>query len=326
MSAIGPDCARIPGSAENARLLRLATRASVATAALLILIKLAAWLITGSVSVLASLVDSAMDACASLVNLVAVHWSLQPPDSEHRFGHGKAQALAALVQSAFIAGSALFVGLEAFDRLLHPRPIAEIGIGLWVLGFAMIATLALLGFQRFVIRRTGSPAIRADALHYVTDLATNGATLLALGLASSGWHGVDPVFGFGIGAFVLIGALGIGRDAVQLLLDHELPRPQREEIIALARAAPLVRGVHGLRTRQSGQTLILQLHLELDDELTLRQAHQVVMDAEARIRTRYPESDILIHQDPVSLGDEHGGNERDGAATAPADLPKLAMD
>ncbi len=293
-----------PGPAETARLLRLATYASVATATLLILVKLAAWLATGSVSVLASLVDSAMDAGASLVNLVAVHWSLQPPDDEHRFGHGKAQALAALVQSAFIAGSALFVGLEAFDRLLHPQPLAQVGVGLAILTFAMVATLALLAVQRYVIKRTGSPAIRADALHYATDLATNGVTLLALGLAAFGWHGVDPLLGLGIGAYVLYSAVRIAQDAIQLLLDRELPEDQRNEIMELARSTASVKGVHGLRTRQSGQLLIIQLHLELDDDLPLREAHRVAMEAEARIRARYPDSDIIIHQDPVSLGDE----------------------
>ncbi len=231
-----------PGPVETARLLRLATYASVATATLLILVKLAAWLATGSVSVLASLVDSAMDAGASLVNLVAVHWSLQPPDAEHRFGHGKAQALAALVQSAFIAGSALFVGLEAFDRLLHPQPLEQVGVGLAILTFAMIATLALLAVQRYVIKRTGSPAIRADALHYATDLATNGATLLALGLAAFGWHGVDPLLGLGIGAYVMYSAVRIAQDAVQLLLDRELPEDQRNEILELARSTPSVKG------------------------------------------------------------------------------------
>lgn len=288
----------------SARLLRLATYASVSTAALLILVKLAAWFATGSVSVLASLVDSAMDIGASLVNLFAVHWSLAPPDAEHRFGHGKAQPLAALVQAAFIAASAAFVGLEAFDRIIHPQPVAEVGVGLAVLGFAVVATLVLLAFQHSVIRRTGSTAIRADALHYATDLATNGATLLALGLAWFGWHGADPIFGLAIGAYVLVSALRIGYDAVQLLLDRELPQTERDEIIALASATPMVRGVHGLRTRQSGQLMIIQLHLELGDDLPLIEAHRIALDAERRIRTRYPESDIIIHQDPASLGDE----------------------
>ncbi|KAA6185668.1 cation diffusion facilitator family transporter [Thiohalocapsa marina] len=291
----------------NGRLLRLATYASVSTATLLILVKLIAWLATGSVSVLASLVDSIMDVGASLVNLLAVHWSLKPADAEHRFGHGKAQPLAALGQSAFIAGSALFVGLEAVNRLIHPRPVADAGIGLFILGFAMVATLALLVFQHSVIRRTGSTAIRADALHYATDLATNGATLLALGLAWFGWHGADPILGFGIAAFVLLSAVRIGHDAVQLLLDRELPQADRDEITALAKAGPEVRGIHGLRTRRSGQLLIIQLHLELDDQLPLSEAHRITLEAEQRIRARYPESDIIVHQDPASLGDEHHG-------------------
>jgi ferrous-iron efflux pump FieF len=298
--------ARLPAAdgAETARLLRLATRASVATAALLILAKLVAWLVTGSISVLASLVDSAMDAGASLVNLFAVHWSLQPADAEHRFGHGKAQPLAALGQSAFIAGSAVFLGLEAIDRMLHPQPVAEIGVGLMVIGIAIAATLALLALQHHVIRRTGSTAIRADALHYATDLASNGATVFALLLAGLGWHGLDPWFGLGIGAYVLFSALRIAYEAVQLLMDRELPSESREAILTLASAVPQVRGVHGLRSYRSGQTIMIQLHLELDDQLPLIEAHRTAIAVQQRLRQRYSDADILIHQDPVSLGDE----------------------
>ena len=293
-----------PSAADAKRLLRLATFASVTVAVVLLTVKLVAWLLTGSVSVLASLVDSGMDAGASLVNLLAVHWSLRPADAEHRFGHGKAQPLAALGQSAFIAGSAAFVGLEAIDRLLHPRPVAQPGIGLLILALAMLLTIGLLAIQRHVIQRTESTAIRADALHYATDLATNGATLVALALAWLGWQGADPWLGLGIGALVLGSALKIAYDAMQLLLDRELPAAQRNEIAALARNTPLVRGVHGLRTRKAGQLVIIQLHLELDDELPLRESHRAALDVEARIRSRYPDSDIIIHQDPVSLGDE----------------------
>ena len=293
-------------SAEAARLLRLATYASVATATLLIAGKLVAWLATGSVSVLASLVDSTLDAGASLINLLAVHWSLQPADAEHRFGHGKAQPLAALGQSAFITGSAVFLGLEGVDRLLHPRPVAAVGIGVAVLVLAIVATLALLAFQRYVIRRTDSPAIRADALHYFTDLATNAATLAALALAGAGLHGLDPVFGLGIGAYVLYSAVRIGREAVDALLDRELPDAEREAILEVARSVPMVRDVHGLRTRRSGQLIIIQLHLVMDDDLPLIEAHRAALEVERRIRARWPDSDIIVHQDPASLGDEAG--------------------
>ena len=289
---------------QTGRLLRLATYASVSTAVLLILAKLVAWLMTGSVSVLASLVDSTMDAGASLVNLFAVHWSLMPADREHRFGHGKAQALAALGQATFIAGSAGFLALQAVERLMHPQPLEELGVGFAVIAVALAATVALLSFQRHVIRRTNSPAIRADALHYATDLATNLATLVALTLAWAGWPGADPLFGLVIGAYVLYSAVQIGREAVNLLMDRELPAEQRRQIGALAAAVPGVRGVHGLRTRQSGQSAIIQLHLELDDEMPLASAHQVTLDTEAVIRAQYPSADITIHQDPVSVGPE----------------------
>lgn len=286
------------------RLLRLATYASVTTAVLLILAKLGAWLMTGSVSVLASLVDSTMDAGASLVNLFAVHWSLMPPDREHRFGHGKAQALAALGQATFIAGSAGFLALQAVERLLHPQPLQALGVGFAVVVIAIAATLALLAFQYHVIRRTNSPAIRADALHYATDLATNLATLIALTLAWAGWPGMDALFGLGIGAYVLYSAVQIGREAVHLLMDRELPADQRRQIAELAIGVTGVRGVHGLRTRQSGQCVIVQLHLELDDDLPLMSAHRVALDAEAAIRAHYPGADITIHQDPASVGRE----------------------
>ncbi|WP_369681281.1 cation diffusion facilitator family transporter [Chromatium okenii] len=288
-------------SIETGNLLRLATYASVATASLLIVAKLIAWLFTGSVSVLASLVDSAMDVAASLINLFAVRWSLLPPDAEHRFGHGKAQALAALGQAMFIAGSALFLGLQALDRLVHPRPVAEIGIGLIVIGLAMVATLLLLAIQHYVIRRTNSPAIRADALHYATDLITNAATLVALVLANAGWSGFDPLFGLAIGGYILYSAAQIGLEAVQLLMDHEIPAEERQHIVATVRSVPRVHGVHDLRTRQSGQTLIIQLHLELDDQLPLLSAHEIADEVEERLRAIYSDLDITIHQDPISL-------------------------
>ena len=288
----------------NARLLKIATYASVFAAGLLIVAKLIAWLMTGSVSILASLVDSVMDLGASLVNLFAVRYSLMPADAEHRFGHGKAEALAGLGQGTFIAGSAVFLVLHAIDRLLHPQPLSDLGIGMAVIGMAIVATLALLAVQHHVIRRTGSTAIRADALHYATDLSTNVATIIALVLAQFGWSTLDPIFALGIAAYILYGAGRIVRDAVQLLMDRELPEEDRERIMGIARDAPAVLGVHGLRTRQSGQTRVIQLHVELPDELPLIEAHKISLEVERRLREAYSDSDIIIHQDPSSLGDE----------------------
>lgn len=289
-------------SAEHGRLLRLATYASVGTAAVLILVKLGAWLLTGSVSVMASLLDSVMDAAASLVNLFAVRYSLRPPDIDHRFGHGKAEALAGLGQSAFIAGSAVFLSLHAVERLLNPEPLTQVGVGIAVMGFAIVATLALLAVQRHVIRRTQSTAIRADALHYATDLAANTATLVALVLASWGWPALDPLFALGIAAYILYSAYQIARDAVNLLMDRELDAQSREAILRAAAAVPGVLGVHGLRTRRSGPTPVIQLHLALADGLPLIEAHRVSLAVEAVLLDLMPGADVIIHQDPVSLG------------------------
>jgi ferrous-iron efflux pump FieF len=292
----------MPTTQEISQLLRLATWASVGTAALLIVAKLTALLATGSVSVMASLIDSLMDAGASLVNLLAVRYSLQPPDRKHRFGHGKAESLAGLGQSAFIAGSAVFLSLHGIDRLLHPQPLTQIGAGIAVMIFAMVATGALLTLQHHVIRRTQSTAIRADALHYATDLATNGATLVALALAALGWSGLDPLFALVIAAYILYSAYRIGADAVDLLMDRELAEEERARILQVAGAVAGVLGIHELRTRRSGQVPVIQLHVELEDELPLIEAHRISSAVEDAIRALYPQADVTIHQDPVSLG------------------------
>ena len=287
---------------DKARLLRLATRASVATAALLIAAKLAAWLLTGSVSVLASLVDSLMDAAASLVNLVAVRYSLEPADAEHRFGHGKAESVAGLAQATFIAGSAVFLMLHAVDRLLHPRPLEGVAVGVVVMVFAIAATLALLVVQRYVIKHTGSTAIRADSLHYRSDLLVNASIILALLLELRGWAGLDPLFALGIAGYILYSAWHIGHDAFQLLMDRELAPELVAQVRAAALAQPAVRGIHDLRTRQSGQTVFVQLHIELDAGMLLSEAHAVADRVEAAIRAALPGCDVIVHQDPVAAG------------------------
>ena len=286
--------------ARAGRLLRLATYASVATATVLIAAKLAAALMTGSVSVLASLVDSMMDVAASIINLLAVHYSLQPPDRDHRFGHGKAEPLAGLVQAAFVAGSAVFLVLHAIDRLLYPQPLNDAMVGVSVLLFAMVATGVLLLFQRQVIRRTQSTAIRADALHYATDLLTNAATIAALGLAMLGWPSADPVFAIGIAFYILYSAGQIGHESIQLLMDRELSPEVHTQIKQIVRDHPQVRGVHDVRTRSSGQTYFIQLHLMLDDLIPLVEAHRIADEVEASILTVFPNADVLIHEDPTT--------------------------
>ena len=280
-------------TAENGRLLRRVTYASLATALLLIGLKTAVWLMSGSVSLLASLTDSLMDAGASLINLLAVGYALTPADKGHRFGHGKAEALAGLAQSAFITLSA---GLE---RLRHPVPLDGAWYGVGVMLFSIIATLLLLRFQNRVIRRTGSTAIRADALHYRSDLLMNTSIIVALILAWYGISGADALFGIGIALFIALGALKIGRDAVQILMDHELPEEVRQEALALAHAVPGVMGVHDLRTRESGQQWFIQMHLELPAELPLGQAHALGEQVRLAICERFPQAEVLVHKDPV---------------------------
>ena len=283
---------------DRSGLLKLASVASVITASFLIVAKLAAWYVTGSVSLLASLVDSVMDSFASLINLFAIRYSLQPPDEEHRFGHGKAEPLAGLAQAAFIAGSAIFLIFHAIDRLRNSQEVEQVGIGIAVMILAIVLTLVLLVIQRYVIRRTNSTAIRADSLHYVTDLLTNMSILLALYLSTLGWTWADPVFAIAVAIYIFYSAFHIGHDAFQQLMDRELPDEILERIQATAMSHPEVTGTHETRTRQAGHKCFVQLHLELDEDLSLKRAHEIADEVEAEIMMFLPDSEVIIHQDP----------------------------
>jgi ferrous-iron efflux pump FieF len=284
---------------DRAGLLKLASVASVLTAGFLIVAKLVAWYITGSVSMLASLVDSVMDSIASLINLFAIRYSLQPADEEHRFGHGKAEPLAGLTQAAFIAGSAIFLILYAIDRLRYSQQLEQVGIGIGVMVLAIVMTLILLAIQRYVIQRTDSTAIRADSLHYKTDLLTNLSILLALYLSTLGWTWADPVFAIAVAIYIFYSAFQIGSEAFQQLMDRELPDEILQQIQDTALAHEAVRGTHEMRTRQSGQTRFVQLHLELDPNLSLKQAHDIADEVEKEIKGFLPGAEVIIHQDPT---------------------------
>jgi ferrous-iron efflux pump FieF len=287
--------------AEAARLMRLATYASVSVAAILIIAKLFAWQASGSVSLLATLVDSVLDALASLVNLFAVRHALSPADDDHRFGHGKAEALAGLGQAAFIAGSAIYLFVEAIQRILAPEAIEAVGAGAAVMLLSIGLTLVLLAFQRHVILRTDSTAIKADSLHYRTDLLVNVSVLLALLLSVWGWPGFDGIFALGIAVYILYSAGEITLQAFDHLMDRELPKEDRARVEERVRAHPQVRGMHDLRTRRSGTSIFMQLHLELDDELNLLQAHNISDEVESSLVADWPGAEIIIHIDPVSV-------------------------
>ncbi len=286
---------------EAGRLMRLATYASVSVAISLIIAKLIAWFMTDSVSLLATLIDSTLDALAAIINMIAVRHALAPADKDHRFGHGKAEALSGLGQATFIAGSAGFLMLEAFGRFFHPQVPDSIEVGIGVMIFSIVATLGLLAIQRHVIAKTNSTAIKADSLHYKTDLYMNISVIAALLLAVYGWPGFDALFGIAIGCFVLYSAWEIVQHAIDDLMDRELSDEERQQIVDIVVAHPKARGMHDLRTRKSGVTCFIQLHLELDDNLLLKQAHAIADEVEASLNDAFPNAEIIIHQDPHSL-------------------------
>lgn len=297
MTAISPE--------QGARLMRLATYASVATASTLIVVKLTAWGLTGSVALLSTLIDSTLDAAASLINLWAVRHALTPADQEHRFGHGKAEPLAGLGQAAFIVGSGALLLAQAVNRLQHPVEVANADIGTGVMLFSIVLTLILVRFQKHVLSKTRSVAISADSLHYAGDVMMNGAVIVSLLLGKFlGWTFIDPLFAIAIGGYLMWSAWQIAMGSMDMLMDRELPEDDRERIRVLTLAEDGVRGMHDLRTRLSGQQGFIQLHLALDDDLPLIKAHAIADRVEAAIKQAFPHFDVLIHQDPVSLHDD----------------------
>ena len=284
------------------RLRRMATYASVAVAAVLIAVKFAAWLETGSVALLSSLVDSLLDAVASLVNLVAVRHAMSPADREHRFGHGKAEPLAVLGQSAFITGSAMLLLAEAVRRLIWPVPVENPPAGIAVMIFSIAVTIALVLYQRHVVRRTGSIAITADEIHYRSDLVLNTSVIAALLLGSVlDFPLLDPLFGAAIGIWIVYSAVRLARLSLFQLMDHELPDEEREKIRAIAQSHPDVAAAHDLRTRVAGPTAFIQIHIEMDGGLSLIRAHEISDEVEAELRAAYPHAEVMIHQDPEGI-------------------------
>ena len=289
----------------NQQLIRNATVASVSVACFLIIIKLVAFLLTNSIALLATLIDSLLDAAASIINLIAVRHSLTPADHEHRFGHGKAEALAGLGQAAFISGSAFFLIFEAGGRLLNPQAVTHSSVGIIVMIISIICTIGLVKYQRHVVKKTGSVAITADSLHYLSDILVNLFVIFALVLnAQFGWVKADPIFGLGVSLFVLYSAWQIVQQSVHHLMDRELADEDREKIISIVAAHPEVINMHDLRTRRAGQDVFIQLHLELDGSLLLKEAHRISEEVEGQINEAFPNAEILIHEDPDDIVEE----------------------
>ncbi|WP_433588685.1 cation diffusion facilitator family transporter [Pseudomonas koreensis] len=288
-------------SPEHARLLRLATRASVAVACTLIIAKAIAWWLSGSVSMLAGLTDSALDGVTSLLNLLAVHYALRPADDDHRYGHGKAESLAGMAQALFIGGSAVLIAFQAYERIQQPEPLGAPWLSIGVIVFSLLLTAALLTLQHRVVKQTGSNAVRADSLHYRSDMLLNGSILIALILAGMGFHQLDAWFGLGIAGYILWSAIQIARESFSVLMDEELPTDVSQHMLELACSVPGVLGAHDLRTRISGNHWFVQLHLELPGELTLSVAHGISDQAADAIHAAYPRAEVLVHADPQEV-------------------------
>jgi ferrous-iron efflux pump FieF len=302
--ATEPAAPRGPLTREHIWLIRSAGLASVGVALALVVLKLLAWLATDSIAVLSSLADSLLDLLASTMTYVAVRFAFEPADREHRFGHGKLEAIAGLVQACVILASAAYVAVQAVTRLLAPEPISAPAAGTGVMLVSLVLTIALVLYQRFVVRRTGSIAIGADQLHYLGDILTNFAVLVAIALSSGlGWHRADPVLGLFVVVVILASVRAIVLRALDVLLDRELPSSRREEILEIARAHEQVLGVHDLRTRTSGTQEFIQFHLELKPQLALSRAHDITHEVEAAVRLRFPRAEVIIHPEPYGIDD-----------------------
>jgi ferrous-iron efflux pump FieF len=284
--------------------MRLASIASMAVALTLIAAKTAAWILTDSVSMLSSLVDSSLDLVTSLITFFAIRQALTPADDDHRFGHGKAEALAGMAQAGFIAASACGVGLTVVDRFLHPQPVRSEEIGIAVSALGVVLTLGLMTFQSYVVRKTGSLAVSADKAHYLADFVTNICVGAGLFLTSRFHHPmIDVVVASCLAVYLVFGAWGIGRTSIDVLMDRELPDEDRQRILEIVRKHPGVRNVHDLRTRSAGLTKFIQLHVVFQPTMTLGRAHIMGDSVEAEIRQAFPDAEIILHIDPWNDGE-----------------------
>jgi ferrous-iron efflux pump FieF len=283
-------------------LMRRAAIASVSVSLFLVTIKTYAYFASHSVAMLASLADSALDLFTSSLNLIAIRSALTPADAEHRFGHGKAEPLAGLAQGAFICASALFLVIQAVNRIITPEPIDHSIAALIVMCVAIACAIGLILYQRKVVAMTGSIAVEADQTHYLGDLVTNIGVVLALLLSSLlGWTLADPLIAIAVAGIMAFTALGVGRASFNQLMDRELPDAERARIRRIAQTHAAVMNVHDLKTRTAGLSTFIQLHLGLDPNMSLAEAHVVSDAVEHALLQAFPGADVIIHQDPAGV-------------------------
>lgn len=291
-------------AAERSKHSTRAAFASVILASVLLCAKAWAAYATDSTAMLGSLADTALDVIASITTLVGVRIAAAPADHDHRFGHGKAEALVALAQVALISVSAIGIGWRAIDRLIHGAETAALELGVGVSVFAIAATFALLWYQRLVIARTGSVAIKTDNVHYKSDLFLNGSVIVALVLDQTFHvHGADAVFGIGIALWLVWGAYRASNEAIHQLMDREWPEADRQEFLDAAAQYEELRGLHDLRTRTSGNVRFVQFHVWVPAGWTVQEAHDRLDAVEEALQARFPGTEILIHVDPEGQTD-----------------------
>ncbi|WP_283938178.1 cation diffusion facilitator family transporter [Sphingomonas brevis] len=293
--------------ADRGSLTQRAALASISMALFLVGLKTYAAWDTGSVAMLGSLADTMLDFVASLITFFGVRWAAMPADEEHRYGHGKAEALAALIQVILITVSAMAIIWRATDRLMSGKPTEGLELGIGVSVIAMVATFGLLAYQRYVIKRTGSVAILTDHVHYQTDVLLNLSVIGALVLDQLvGWRLADPLFGFAIAGWLMYGAWGAASHSVDQLMDREWPEEEREAFIAAAQHYPELAGIHDLRTRTSGAHRFVQFHVWVPGDWTVTEAHERMDAVEEKLQQRFPGTEIIIHLDPEGHTDREG--------------------
>jgi len=295
----------MPNDALNPNLRRLASIVALAVAVLLIGVKAWAWQATGSISLLTSAADGLVDVLASLVTFSGVRYAGRPPDRRHRYGHGKAEAVAALVQSILLAGAAMGLGIESVQRLFVPEPLTEVGLGIWVIIGSTVAAAGLVAMQTYVVKRTGSTAIAADRAHYVTDVAVNIAVLVALVLERFlAWGQADPIGALAISGYMVWNARGMALHALVQLLDRELDMSERRRIQSAVLGCDGVHAVHDIRTRDGGDRVFVEFHVEVDGQISVVDGHNIGDRSEHAVKALFPAADVIAHVEPVGIQDE----------------------
>ena len=295
----------MPLDASNSTLRRLASQVALAVAVLLIGVKTWAWLATGSISLLTSAADGLVDVLASLVTFAGVRYAGRPADQGHRYGHGKAEAIAALIQSILLAAAAVGLGIESVQRLFVSQPLTEMGLGIWVIIGSTVAAAGLVAMQTYVVKRTGSTAIAADRAHYVTDVAVNIAVLVALVLERFlAWNRADSIGALAISCYMLWNARGMALHALVQLLDSELDISERKRIQSAVLGCNGVQGVHDIRTRDGGDRVFVEFHVEVDGQISVEHGHDIGDRSEHAVKALFPAADVIAHVEPAGIQDE----------------------